>query len=238
VQAVRGPHPLSFLVIAAALVVLGACGDTDSGSASTGTTFAPDHPPQGVGAVVNWEDPTKVVDLGDGWAIRACEGEAPLLCVELSGRQIGVVEALSYPVSSFEDLDPDGDPKENLDRFGAGFIKAIGSDRAVGCGPDYGFDPFPVEDFVLGGTPGVSFGFLGTMPSGKPSELNLQYATIVGDRVLSIVAIAYDEGGCPGRDELSGFDSVTLRDFRPRLEEVLHESPLPNLVETPVDVGY
>jgi hypothetical protein len=108
----------------------------------------------------------------------------------------------------------------------------------VGCGPDYGFDPFPVEDFVLGGTPGVSFGFLGTMPSGKPSELNLQYATIVGDRVLSIVAIAYDEGGCPGRDELSGFDSVTLRDFRPRLEEVLHESPLPNLVETPVDVGY
>ncbi|HJR87689.1 MAG TPA: hypothetical protein VJ930_08555 [Acidimicrobiia bacterium] len=188
--------------------------------------------------MVDWEDPAKVAELDGGWVVRACEGEAPLLCVERSGQTVGVVEAMSFPIASFDDLDPNGDPRENLELFAAGFVAAIGSDRELGCGADYGFDPLPVKDFVLGGTPGVSFGFVGSMPDGEPSELNLQYATIVGEEILSIVATAYDEGGCPGRDDLSSFDTATLSEFRPRLEEVLHESPLPDVVEKPVDSGY
>ncbi|MGH8957074.1 MAG: hypothetical protein ACRDVK_00200 [Acidimicrobiia bacterium] len=143
----------------------------------------------------------------------------------------------SYPIGSFDDLDPRGDPRENLELFASGFAEAIGSDRAAGCGPDHGFDPFPVGDFVLGGTPGIGFGFVGTLPDGEPSELNLQYATVVGDQILSVVAIAYDEGGCPGRDDLSGFDSSTLAEFRPRLEAILHESPLP-AIDRPAAPGY
>lgn len=238
-QQVRGSNPLSsILLIAAALMALTACGVSDLGNVSTSTTLAPDLPPTGVGAVVDWEDPTKVAELEGGWTVRACEGEGPLLCVERGGETVGVVEAMLFPVASFDDLDPNGEPRENLELFAAGFIEAIGSDRAAGCGADYGFDPFPVEDFVLGGTPGVSFGFVGSMPDGKPSELNLQYATIVGEEILSIVATAYDEGGCPGRDDLGGFDTAALSEFRPRLEEVLLESALPDVVETPVDTGY
>ena len=44
-----------------------------------------------------------------------------------------------------------------------------------------------------------------------------------------IVAAAYDEGGCPGRDDTSGFDSATLHAFEPFLEIVLADSPLPDL---------
>lgn len=212
------------LLISAMLLV--ACG-TQAEVPRSPTTASPDQPPDDVGAVVDWEDPSHVVELEGGWVVHACEGDGAFLCVERGRQAVGVVEALWYPITSFEHLDRDGDPKKNLDLFASGFVEAIGSDRAVGCGSDYVFEPFPVEDFVLGGTPGISFGFEGKMPDGSSSELNLQYATVVGDHVLSIVAIAYDEGGCPGRDELSGFDSVTLAEFRPQLEAVLHESPLP-----------
>ncbi len=44
---------------------------------------------------------------------------------------------------------------------------------------------------------------------------------------MIIVAIAYDEGGCPGRDDLSTWDSATLAEFRPLLEAVLRVTPLP-----------
>jgi hypothetical protein len=226
----REPGELDFLTASRVLLIsatlLVACGAQAEVPGSP-TTVSPDQPPNGLGAVVDWEDPSQLVELEGGWVVHACEGDGAFLCVERGGEAVGLVEAIRYPIASFENLDRDGDPKENLDLFVSGFVDAIGSDRAIGCGPDYVFDPFPVEDFVLGGTPGISFGFEGKMPDGSPSELNLQFATIVGDHVLSIVAIAYDEGGCPGRDDLSGFDSVTLAEFRPHLEAVLHESPLP-----------
>jgi hypothetical protein len=234
----RRSRPWRVLVSSAALFFVIACGVSNDGAAPT-TAPAPDQPPVGLGAVVDWEDPSLVVELDGGWALHACEGDGALLCVERAGRAVGVVEALSYPIDSFEDLDREHDPRENLDLYAAGFFEAIGSDRAIGCGSDYVFRPFPVEDFVLGGTPGISFGFEGKLPNGTPSELNLQYATIVGEHVLSIVAIAYDGGGCPGRDDLSGFHSTTLDEFRPQLEAVLHESPLPvTLVGIPTDIGY
>ncbi|MGH8946084.1 MAG: hypothetical protein ACRDVL_08045 [Acidimicrobiia bacterium] len=221
------PHPLIVLAGAAAVTIAACTGPT----ADPGGTDAPmpDQPRDGVGAMVDWEDTGKVVELQDGWTVHACEGDAPVLCVEREGLPVGVVEAIAYPVSSFDDLDPAADPGTNLRAFAQGFVEAIGADRAAGCGPEYEFQPIPVEAFVLGGTPGIAYGFVGTMPDGRSSELNLQYATIVGDQVLSIVAIAYDGGGCPGRDELSTFDSDTLADFRPHLESLLHESPLPEL---------
>ena len=83
------------------------------------------------------------------------------------------------------------------------------------------------QPITLGDTPGISFGYIGTMRDGSPSELNLQYAAVVGDQIVSIVAIAYDEG-CPGRDDLSGFRSSELAEFRPYLEEVLTTTPLPS----------
>lgn len=229
--------------LALALVAMIACGQsaeqpsgtdpvptfppTSTTSPTTTTSFEP--PPTSVPPMVDWHDSEAVASLADGWTVQACEGEALLLCVSRNGSPVGTVEALSYPVESFPDIDPDADTSSQLRTLADGFFEALGSDRADGCGPDYEFEAIPGRDFKLGWTPALAYGFTGTMPDGQPSELNLQYATIVGDQIVSIVATAYDEGGCPGRDDLSGFTSKDLAAFRPHLEKVLESSPLPEI---------
>jgi len=156
----------------------------------------------------------------------ACEGGAPLLCVEREGDFVGSIEWLSYPVSSFTDLDPSRTTSENLLVLANGFIEALAADRAVGCGSDYVVTPIEPTSFDLGDE-GMAYGFEGVMADGRQSELNLQYSTIVDGMVVSVVAAAYDDGGCPGRDDLSGFDSATLAEFRPQLERLLGGNPLP-----------
>ncbi|MBK5265846.1 MAG: hypothetical protein JJE47_00280 [Acidimicrobiia bacterium] len=128
-----------------------------------------------------------------------------------------------------DNLDPDADPVANLDALADGFHAAIGADRAAGCPSDYGSENLGPDAFVLGGARGVFYGYVGMLlPDGQPSELNLQYVTIVGSQIISITAIAYDEGACPGRDGESTWDSPTLSKFRPYLDAALHDSPLPS----------
>lgn len=150
-----------------------------------------------------------------------------MLCVEREGEFAGVIEAMVFPVSSFDDLDPGAEPEDNLERLANGFLEALAADRAAGCGADYGFEEFEIEPVVVSGRPGISFGFVGTAADGSASERNHQYATIEDDDIVSIVAIAYDEGGCPGRDDVGGFDSATLAAFQPVLESLLADVPLP-----------
>lgn len=186
-----------------------------------------DEPAAAADAVVDWDDPSRVAEFEGGWAVRACEGDAPLLCVDKDGAPVGVVEAAAFPVASFPDLEPAGDDDANLRALAAGFQEALRTDRAAGCGADYRFEPIEPEPFEFGGADGLAYGFSGTRADGKASELNLQYSTISGDQIVSVTAIAYDEGGCPGRDDLSSFDSATLAEFRPYLEAVLAATPVP-----------
>lgn len=212
------------LAVAATLAALlgASCADTEPTPIS-----GPGRP--GDDPIVDWVDPTARIEFDVGWAIHACEGDAPLLCVERRGRHVGVVEAAGYAVDGFDGLDPATAPEENLAAFAGGFFESLVADRTAGCGAEYVFDPIGPTPFPIGGRPGISFGFTGTMPDGTPSELNLQYAVIVDGRIITISAIAYDAGGCPGRDDLSGFRSADLSDFRAYLEEVLRQSPLPEV---------
>ncbi len=199
---------------------------TQATTTTTKATTTTTQPPE-TEASIDWSDPTVVVTFDDGWTIHKCEGDAPMLCVEKDGEAVGSVEAAAFPISSFPDLDPKADDATNLEGYAKGYFTAFAEDRAEGCGADYAFTPIDTAAFDLGGTSGVSFGFVGTMPDGSPSELNLQYATIVDADFVSIVAAAYDEDGCPGRDDLSGFTSADLEAFQDHLELVLQESPLP-----------
>lgn len=195
---------------------------------STAGPVGEPNPRPAPNTVIDWNEPAdRVVFAETGWAIHACEGEAPLLCVEHFARPVGVIEANGYDVEDFDDLDPAAATRENLEAFARGFFQSLVDDRAAGCGSDYLFEPIEPTEFTFAGWPGLSFGFEGSWPDGKPSELNLQYAAIVDGRIISITAIAYDEDGCPGRDELSGFTSGELAEFRRHLEQVLRASPLP-----------
>ena len=222
--------------VAAALlaVTLAACtpaaeppGTTHAPEPTAPSTTVPDPDPDVDTPILYWNDSSRTTNLGRGFTASACPGDAPLLCVFKDGEQVGYLEALAFPIASFPSLDPDADTDTNLALFADGFFDDMAADRATGCGDEYMFERIDPERIVLGKTPGIVFGFAGTMPNGDPSEYNLQYATIVGDTILTIVAAAYDEGGCPGRDELSAFRSADLIELRPHLEPALHESPLP-----------
>lgn len=208
--------PLLLASLLAMLLIAG-CGD---GPATPEPVTDPSVPQ------IDWNDPGVIAELPGGWTVHACEGDALLLCVESDGEYVGSVELMSYPVSSFTDLDPNGPTGDNLLILADGFIEALAADRAAGCGADYVFTQIEPSAFELG-EGGMAYGFEGSMADGRPSELNLQYSTIVDEMVVSVVAAAYDEGGCPGRDDLSGFDSVTLAEFRPQLERLLAGNPLP-----------
>lgn len=216
------------IILALALSLAPACGEAvaDPNDGPQG-----DQPPTGDAPIVDWTDSSKVLELGDGWTVAACEGDAPLLCVSKDGVAQGGVEAASYDLDSIPDIDPEDDVDTQLRALAEGFMQAIGTDRAEGCGPDYVFEPIEPTPFVLANLPGMVYGFVGTMPDGRPSELNLQYATVIDAQIVTVAAIAYDEGGCPGRDDLGGFTTESLVSFRPYLEEVFHESPLPSLTD-------
>lgn len=210
----KRPARLALLMM---VLLVAACGDA---------SVTPDQVPGPDVPQIDWSDSTKTSELPGGWTVHACEGDAPLLCVERDGEYVGTIELMSYPVSSFTDLDPDRSTGENLLVLADGFIRALAADRAVGCGADYVLTPIEPTVFDLGDG-GMAYGFEGALGDGRPSELNLQYSTIVDDMIVSVVASAYDDGGCPGRDDLSGFDSATLAEFRPQLERLLVGTPLP-----------
>lgn len=115
------------IAVTAIVSLCASCADSTAGPVGEPTPRpAPD-------TVIDWGEPAdRVVFAETGWAIRACEGDAPSLCVEHFARPVGLIEANGY-----------------------------------------------------------------------------------------------DEDGCPGRDELSGFTSVGLAEFRRYLEQVLRASPLP-----------
>lgn len=188
-------------------------------AATTPTTAVP--------VTIDWTDPDTVTELGEGWSVAACEGGATLLCVSRDGKEAGVVEALAYPLESFDGYDPAATPADTLALIAEDFLASMKADRRAGCGGDYHFEAMPPRDFILGGLPGISYGFVGTLGDGSPSELNLQYSTVINENLVLVVAAAYDEGGCPGKDELLSFDSAGLAEFRPHLERLLEASPLP-----------
>ena len=208
----------------AVLVLLLACAclGNDASFNNTGPTR-----PAGSAGIIQWSDPAHTADLGGGWTARVCEDAGSFLCIEREGVAVGTVEALSFPLSSFEDLNPAAATSVKLNAFAGGFHEAVRSDRTAGCPADYGVEFLGPERFRLAGEPGMFYGFVGTLGDGAPSELNVQYASIVGDQVIVLAAIAYDEGGCPGRDDLSSWDSIALSEFRPFLEPALENSPLP-----------
>lgn len=234
-------HTAAWLGLA---LMLGGCG-SETGPATTTllvttSTRAPETsvpsttppptsttPTTAVPVTIDWTDPDTVTELGEGWSVTACEGGATLLCVSRDGSEAGVVEALAYPLGSFEGYDPAATPADTLAFIANDFLASMEGDRKAGCGEDYHFEASPPRDFILAGLPGISYGFAGALGDGSPSELNLQYATLVDENLVLVVAAAYDEGGCPGKDGLLSFDSTGLADFRPHLEQLLEASPLP-----------
>lgn len=222
-------------LLALAVAVAACGGDTTTSTTQTPvtTTTVPDTtttPPTTVPTeptVVDWDDRDATVTLDGGWSLTHCEGEAPLWCVSRDGEVVGVLEYFIADPLSYDVYDLDADAETNLRAIAQNFIDAFVQDRAAGCGADYRFEPIEPKAFDFGANPGLAYGFRGVTADGAASEYNLQYSTLSHGRLIFMVAAAYDEGGCPGKDDLVSFDSSTLAEFQPHLEALLTSSPLP-----------
>jgi hypothetical protein len=233
----RKRTPLLLLTLAVLVVACGAdTVDDTTTTQPTTTTTQPTTTTTGptttstvpsVGGVFDWVDRSASLDLGDGWTVAHCEGEAPLVCVSRDGDLVGVLELFIADPLTYTAFDPAADDETNLRAIGAHFVDAFQTDRASGCGADYVVEALEPRTIEMGGNPALAYGFRGTLGDGTASEYNLQYATLSHGRLIFLVGAAYDDGGCPGKDDMVSFDSATLEAFQPHLEAMLEASSLP-----------
>ena len=212
---------LSLLAGVAAAALSACSSDHQAVSASTTTTVAPT-------AAIDWTAPAPT-DVGQGWSVRDCEGDAPLVCVDRDGAPAGVLEIGRFPLDSLSEVvaarQQDGD-RAALDTQAKVFLRDLSADRKEGCGIGYGIAPAPVAHLRAADGPVVRYGFTGTGDDGSPSERIVQYAGIRGTTLVILTANAYDVGGCLP-PEGTAFTSGLLAEFEPQLEAAVKTSPFP-----------
>ncbi|HVM08557.1 MAG TPA: hypothetical protein VM345_08850 [Acidimicrobiales bacterium] len=198
------------LVLAVAGVGTGACssGDDESsgdrggrGASSTTSTSVLRVP-----SISFSETAAPMVDLGDGWEVGHCEGEAPIICVSRNGEHAGIIELSPFPVSSFHTLAgfraaiERGDEEAALQLVVDDFLPTLQADRKDGCGADYVLDASPTSDATVLGRPGVRYGYVARKGKGPVVERQISHATIIGDEVLLVNAAGYADDGCVPRE--------------------------------------
>lgn len=193
-------------------------------------TTPPDDDDDHLGINVTWNDPSAVAKLPDGWTIAACQGDAPMLCVSRGGEHRAVIEATSFPVSSFPFVDPGAGVHDVLRAIRQDFMQSMAADRAIGCGQDYQLTPRGYEKRTVGRSKGAKFGFDGALADGTASEADIHYATVVDDRIVMIVASAYNPKGCLAPDENGSLTTKQLAKLEPYIDEIVANSKLPQSV--------
>jgi hypothetical protein len=168
--------------------------------------------------VVDWQRPFHI-DLPNGWVLRDCEGEAPLVCVADGDRHVGAIELGAYPA-------PDGveqDVLAHLLAHATTFLDDMRADRAAGC-PGTTFEPIAAEPFDVGGTPGVRAGFLMRNAAGDVAEHHVLYWAVDAGTQFVITAAAYAEDGCMER--LGEFAPDNLVTALPAIDRMVQQTPL------------
>ncbi len=126
----------------------------------------------------------------EGRRVEPCEGQAPLLCVHDGQGNMGFVELLIFPVTSYavdhpvrlvaEALPTDPAEQETavqqaLTALAEEHLDVIAADRAITY-PDDTFTPLPIEPARVGALPALTFGFVHTKETGEVVERYLNVA--------------------------------------------------------------
>lgn len=190
---------------ALALLAAGACGNGDAAPAAS-----PSPTPE---ADITWEQENSSVEL-NGWTVRACTQDAPLLCVERGGRPVGHIR--------MEDLPSLGQEASNsLDQVQAmlavrtnTLYQSLAAERLERCGESYEIEtdrPIPV---TVGGERGLKYGIRAAV-DGRVVERTVGYRVLRGSIETIIEATAIEPGHCVEPldngftvDELDSFESV------------------------------
>ena len=189
---------------------------TTSAPAATSTT-APSVPS------LSFSDNAARAELGDGWLVESCEGDAPRLCVSRNGAHAGVVELNVFPVDSFtlpgfQDAVRAGDTLRALDILGNDFVSSFEKDRVEGCGEGFEVEPTVAELATVFGEDGWRFGYV--LKRGRDIvERQVGHSLIDGNNLVLVQAPAFAPDGCvaPERE----FEPGALAEFMPYLHALV-----------------
>ncbi|HUP17076.1 MAG TPA: hypothetical protein VM848_13630 [Acidimicrobiia bacterium] len=99
------------------------------------------------------------VDLGDGYALGPCEGDADqIACVSKDDSVIGSAEHLPLPMESFEILDGVDDPVGSIELIAIDYVATFLADRQSTC-PHLEFRELAPTPVTIGARPGLRYGF-------------------------------------------------------------------------------
>ena len=177
--------------------VLAACGGETS-TASSPTTVEP-RPPS-VEAVVDWRVRAVEVTGAGEFAIEACEGDAPFLCVSRGGETIGAIELATYPAGASA-------LKDGPAVWAAELFDTVVADRRTGCDPTYRLAPLEIEELPFAGETGFRYGFTGSTDDGIVEEVRGHGVLIGGDLHLLVLNALADDG-CLAREGELPLDAV------------------------------
>lgn len=224
----RPPLPALLLV-----AVLAAGCTTAGGAIGTPSPTAPSSPsptttpttaePEPIAA--SWAQGAPDTELPDGWVLRDCEGDAPIVCVHRGDELVGTLAFASFPPDGPLVGATDGaEVVEALRAHGTMRMQGLVDDRAIGCGEDYVGSVDDHVDLLVGGQPGVRSGFT-AVQAGELAEHVVTYATISEGQLWLLVAEAAAEGTCMGDSELELFAPADLDAFLPILDRVVAGTP-------------
>jgi hypothetical protein len=206
------------------VLILAACGAggtaTTSNSEAT-TTAGPTTPPTTttISAIESWAWGVGEVDLGDGYALGPCSGDADqFACISRNGSVIGSAEHLAFPVDAFDFLDGVDDPAESIELIAADYVSTFTSDREATC-PNLEFVSLVPTTSTIGGREGLRYGFE-ELDEERVVEKNVIYG-VRGDETIDLFGFsAIAEGACLSNEgELT--DPEVLDFLLPRLDQAI-----------------
>ena len=175
----------------------------------------------------DWVDP-RPLGMAE-WTFRECDAAGrQRVCATRGGGAAGAVEVSAVPVSGRPGVAAaraDGGDEAGLRAHAAQFAEDVRADRRQRCGADYAVDVSATQVFPAAGTTTARYGFRATT-GGATSEVVVQYAAFVGNRLVVLDVTARDPGGCLPR-AATQFTSADLATVLPLIDSLVRVAPFP-----------
>ncbi|MGG6295168.1 hypothetical protein ACQ4M4_12315 [Leptolyngbya sp. AN02str] len=177
--------------------------------------------------LTGWSPILEPTSAPQNWQIAPCENPV-LLCVYANGERIGTVERFRYPASEAAPLNEvaliQGSELSFLQALVENHYVAFEQDRRI-ADPALRFSADAPEAMVVGGLPGLSFGYLTSHPNGTSFERMVGYMATDGEMVY-----VFSTGVMNGDSTGLFTNEVDFRLFEPYLDDMMQNlSLLPGL---------
>ena len=209
-------RPAALLV---SILVLSACDGRGAASTSAVTSTTAAETTTSAAAVDPWIWGIDEVELGDGFALGPCTGDADqFACLAKDGSVIGSAERLSLPAESFDFLDEVNDPVESMQVIADDYLATFSADRQSSC-PNLEFRDLVPTEAVIATLPGLRYGFE-ELDDGRIVEKNVIYGVRAGETIDLFTFAAIADGGCLSNEGELG-DPDVLEVLSARLDEAM-----------------